>query len=243
MRGCVVSVGDAPPSGLNPARIRPVSDVLSPDYRVSPDLIALAQWLAEETMCALGEALACVSFIGLQDIGEKQQAAIRLAEPGSDPAAKLTTKQRAVVDFLRTRAPEAVSAAEIARETKVGPAVIRKLLANGVLTKVRHSMARSDDYEREVAPDLPPPLTGDQQAAFDAAQKALEARRHETFLLHGVTSSGKTEVYLRLIARALEEGGSAIMLVPEISLTPQTVDRFRRRFGATVGVYHSRLTA
>ncbi|MCX7718133.1 MAG: primosomal protein N' [Candidatus Sumerlaeaceae bacterium] len=243
MRGFVVSLTDAPPKGLDHLRIRALTAVISPGYRVSPELLALAQWLAEETMCSLGEALACVSFIGLQDVGEKQQAAVRLAEPEPSPMPKLTAKQKSVADFLRSRSNEPLPPAEITRETGAGPSVIRKLLANGILEPVRRPQARRDDYEREVEPDTAPPLNPDQQAAYEAAVAALKAGRHETFLLHGITSSGKTEVYLRLIGTALEGGGSAIMLVPEISLTPQTVDRFRRRFGDMVGVYHSRLTA
>jgi primosomal protein N' (replication factor Y) (superfamily II helicase) len=89
---------------------------------------------------------------------------------------------------------------------------------------------------------LPPELTADQQAALAPLIAALGERRAEHRLLHGVTGSGKTEIYLRAAATALEQGRGAIVLVPEIALTPQIVGRFIERFGDTVAVLHSRLT-
>ncbi|HYM55045.1 MAG TPA: primosomal protein N' [Solirubrobacteraceae bacterium] len=88
----------------------------------------------------------------------------------------------------------------------------------------------------------PPELTPDQQAALEPLIAALRERRGEQRLLHGVTGSGKTEIYLRAAASALEQGRGAIVLVPEIALTPQIVGRFIERFGDTVAVLHSRLT-
>jgi primosomal protein N' (replication factor Y) len=87
-----------------------------------------------------------------------------------------------------------------------------------------------------------PVLTPDQQAAFEAVCAALASGAGGRFLLHGVTGSGKTEVYLRCIEEALLGGKSALVLIPEIALIPQTTSRFRRRFGDTVAVLHSRLT-
>ncbi|MCW3056600.1 MAG: primosomal protein, partial [Solirubrobacterales bacterium] len=88
----------------------------------------------------------------------------------------------------------------------------------------------------------PPELSADQRAALAPLVAALAERRGERRLLHGVTGSGKTEVYLRAAAAALEQGRGAIVLVPEIALTPQIVGRFIERFGETVAVLHSRLT-
>ncbi len=87
-----------------------------------------------------------------------------------------------------------------------------------------------------------PALTPDQAAAFEPIRAALDSGASARFLLHGVTGSGKTEVYLRCIEEALDRGKSALVLVPEIALIPQTTSRFRRRFGESVAVLHSRLT-
>ena len=88
----------------------------------------------------------------------------------------------------------------------------------------------------------PPPLSEDQQAALAPLLEALGGRGARQMLLNGVTGSGKTEIYLRAAAAALEQGRGAIVLVPEIALTPQIVARFMERFGETVAVLHSRLT-
>lgn len=87
-----------------------------------------------------------------------------------------------------------------------------------------------------------PTLTGEQETAFRAVSDAIATGGYARYLLHGVTGSGKTEVYLRCIEEALRGGKSALVLVPEIALIPQSVSRFRRRFGASVAVLHSRLT-
>ncbi len=85
-------------------------------------------------------------------------------------------------------------------------------------------------------------LTAPQQRALTECEIALKARRSEVFLVHGVTGSGKTELYLRAITSALQAGRGAICLVPEIALTPQILERFRQRFGDAISVWHSRLT-
>ncbi len=97
-------------------------------------------------------------------------------------------------------------------------------------------------YRIASAPVAPPPLTAAQEAALDPILAALRERRAQSFLLHGVTGSGKTEVYLRAVSEALARNRSAIVLVPEIAMTPQALGRFTARFGETVAVLHSGLT-
>ncbi|NQT89738.1 MAG: primosomal protein N' [Candidatus Omnitrophica bacterium] len=99
-----------------------------------------------------------------------------------------------------------------------------------------------EDYSSiEPSSNLVP--TTQQKKALTVISKSIEESKHEVFLLHGVTGSGKTEVYLQAIGEVLEKGRSCIVLVPEISLTPQAVDRFKGRFQERVAVFHSRLTA
>ena len=89
----------------------------------------------------------------------------------------------------------------------------------------------------------PPPLTADQAAALAAIETQLSSPTPEPLLLHGVTGSGKTEIYLRAAASTLQRGRGVIVLVPEIGLTPQIVSRFADRFGDTIAVLHSKLSA
>ncbi|WP_238613376.1 replication restart helicase PriA [Candidatus Oscillochloris fontis] len=111
------------------------------------------------------------------------------------------------------------------------------------LLKIEQREVRRDPLAGDgVAPDVPPPLTPPQQRAYTALVTALEAHQEaQTFLLHGVTGSGKTEVYLRVIARALRLGRQALVLVPEIALTTQLVRRFAARFPGKIAVLHSGL--
>jgi primosomal protein N' (replication factor Y) len=101
---------------------------------------------------------------------------------------------------------------------------------------------RKFDEDRSYAGTAHLEFTDEQKRAYAAMARTLDEKTHECFLLHGVTSSGKTEIYLQLIDRALSAGRSSIVLVPEISLTPQTIERFKSRFSDKVAVVHSRLT-
>jgi primosomal protein N' (replication factor Y) len=119
---------------------------------------------------------------------------------------------------------------------------VKSLAAKGFL-QLQEVEALRDPYAgRAFTPTAPLPLTPEQQAAYTAIDAAVTDGRHDVFLLHGVTGSGKTEVYLQSIQRCLDLGREAIVLVPEISLTPQMVERFKGRFGDRVAVLHSRLS-
>ncbi len=122
-------------------------------------------------------------------------------------------------------------------------AVVRGLVAKG-LVELEEVEANPDPFFRSaVARDDPPTPTEEQRFAIDTICKAVEERASDAFLLHGVTGSGKTEVYLRAIDQVRRGGRGAMLLVPEIALTPQLVGRFRARFGDEIAVLHSGLTA
>jgi primosomal protein N' (replication factor Y) len=136
--------------------------------------------------------------------------------------------------------------AEVARLTetwKNARAAVATLVTAGVV-RIEERAAKGDAFFAEPVPHEPPPeLTDAQRAATTSIESALARDTPSTFLLHGVTGSGKTEVYLSAIAAARENGRGAIVLVPEIALTPQLVARYRGRFGDEVAVLHSGLTA
>ncbi len=150
-------------------------------------------------------------------------------------------KQRDVLAYLAEH-PDPVALSELAAAAGASPAVVRALAERGCV-EIRQETEDRDPYQgREFAPSSPLALTPAQQSALAPIAESLEQRAFRMFLLHGVTGSGKTEIYLQAIQKCLEQGREAIVLVPEIALTPQMVERFKSRFGARVAVLHSRLS-
>lgn len=217
--GTVVSL----PEGSEVSGIRPIAAVL-PGEPLSAEALAMAAFVADRAMAPLGQALTLVGPPApVASRGETWAlkadvaAAIRHAEEISRRA----PKQAAVLRSL-------AAGARRPHELEAGEGVLRSLERDGWIERRRRAAPPA-------AGDAPPQLTPDQDAA----------RRHlmgpgET-VLFGVTGSGKTEVYLAAIADRLEAGEGAIVLAPEIALTPQLIERFERRFGDTVATLHSRL--
>jgi len=145
-------------------------------------------------------------------------------------------RQAALLRRIAARGPEPT--AELGREG--GSGALRALADRGLIAVETHRAPRNV-LGPPVEPDAPLPLTGEQARALEPIVGAIERRDPRTFLLHGVTGSGKTEVYLRAVAAALAAGRQALVLVPEISLTHQIVARLRARFGDGMAVLHSGL--
>ncbi|MBP9808726.1 primosomal protein N' [bacterium] len=173
-----------------------------------------------------------------------------------------TVKQKSVIAaiFALEAEGKAISISLLAEEAKVSRATVDKLIGAGLI------VAHSEEVQRDSLASLPQafidraakdnslPLTAEQSYVFDLLRSDLAERLQlrpeaalaqsvEPWLLHGVTGSGKTEVYLRLITEALRQGRSALFLVPEISLTPQLSGRLKSRFGSLVAVWHSAISA
>jgi primosomal protein N' (replication factor Y) len=155
-------------------------------------------------------------------------------------AAKLTLKQASLLDYLKTQ-PHPVAWAE-ARAKGHGKAVADALGKKGLIRFETREVRREpvSFNKKGTAPSQPLKLTDDQRKAFEAINGAGE--KGGVFLLHGVTGSGKTEVYLQALAETVKKGKKGIVLVPEIALTPQTIERFAARFPERVAVMHSRLS-
>ncbi len=167
-------------------------------------------------------------------IGDATVRMVRLTDAVAD--AKLTSKQRAVVDLLNEAG--AASVKEVCYFTGVTQAVITGLVKKGLLDTFENVVYRtpnvSGTVEREAIR-----LTDEQQSAFDTFSAKLHNGEGGAGLLYGVTGSGKTQVFLRLVDESVSMGKGAIVMVPEISLTPQTLARFHRRYGDKVAVFHS----
>lgn len=154
---------------------------------------------------------------------------------------KLSTKQVHVCNVVESLR-EPCSIADVAGLAEVGEAVVKTLASKGVLTIQALEVSRDPYAGRTFAKSVNLQLTEEQEHAYRYIQQSLDNRASYVYLLHGITGSGKTEIYLQAIAHCLRQERQAIVLVPEISLTPQMVERFKSRFGDQVAVLHSRLS-
>lgn len=150
-------------------------------------------------------------------------------------------KQKEVLRYLAEH-PFPVKLTELLNELGISASTVKSLADKGWLTIKEVEIFRDPYASRKFNKSQPLPLMPEQQQVFGRISDAVNQREHRVFLLHGVTGSGKTEVYLQSIQTCLDQGREAIVLVPEISLTPQMVERFKGRFGDLVAVLHSRLS-
>ncbi|GIO97808.1 primosomal protein N' [Paenibacillus lautus] len=152
-------------------------------------------------------------------------------------------RQKEVLQYiLEMEAFLPISQKDLLQALGVTAGTVKALADKGLITLEDIEVFRDPYRGRHFTPSTPLALTPEQQAVYRSIVHKLDERKHGVFLLHGVTGSGKTEIYLQTIQRCLEQERQAIVLVPEISLTPQMVERFKARFGDRVAVMHSRLS-
>jgi len=161
---------------------------------------------------------------------------LAVAEPGRQPG----NKAAEVLDVIREAGD--ISAAEVRRRFGTCSPQLKRLEELGLIRPEEREIYRNPFGDEMIEPDVPKQLNDQQRSARDRIAAALDSGAFAPFLLHGVTGSGKTEVYLQAIAHALGQGKNALVLVPEISLTPQLVRRFRARFTCGIAVLHSALS-
>ncbi|UGS35802.1 replication restart helicase PriA [Capillimicrobium parvum] len=218
-----VVTGLADRSEVAEDRLMPARRVLP--HSVPPELVELAEWMAVEYCSTFARALGLM----LPPSGTREKTAL-WAERNSAGAAegvRLTDRQRELLASLpRLAGPDL--------------AALRRLERRGLVRLALRAQRRAPEHAQVGARRPQPALTAAQAAALRDIEAAAPGER---LLLHGVTGSGKTEVYLRAVGACLERGEGAIVLVPEIALTPQIVSRFAERFGDTVAVLHSALGA
>jgi primosomal protein N' (replication factor Y) (superfamily II helicase) len=269
--GCVTGLAEESAH----ATLKPIIKVLGAQTLVTPKILKLARWIGEYYCCAPETALKSVLPVAVrhEQANWRQRLYVRmLSIPGEAP--KLPKRQQEVWRILEER--RELPLQELLALAKTTVATVRRLEDRGLLT-IAAEVSERDPYACEqILPSQPLPLNPAQAAALAAIRAAMDAPpasasrsskfevqgsmfppshpsspvapSSSTFLLYGVTGSGKTEVYLQAIAHTLEQGKGAIVLVPEISLTPQTVERFKARFSSgplqtLVAVLHSHLSA
>jgi len=228
--------------------LKPILEVLSKSAFLPTVLIELAQWMAQYYCAPLTVALLSVlpKAVRRADAAFKQRLWVEpLAATLPEEAALALKKARAQMtawEHLQKNGP-----GWLADLTEIcGAAVWRGLAERNLISIEARTQERDPFLHSPVAESTPHVLNAEQEAALKAISEEIAAEKPRVVLLHGVTGSGKTEVYLQAIARVLAQGKSALVLVPEIALTPQTVEHFRARFiGKKVGVavLHSHLSS
>ena len=224
-------------------RLKPIEEVLDPAPLLSEQMLELTGWIATRYLCGWGQVLESVIPAGVKRrAGTRMVLGFLLAANIEEQLrdVRLPPGQQAVVDVLRT-ATAPMPAPEICERAGCGPGPINGLRKKNLLEVIRiRSELKGDALDAAgEEPDLK--VNVQQQSCLNAIHQAIEAQEYRTILLHGATGSGKTEVYIQAIREVVRYGRQAIVLVPEISLTPQTIRRFRSRF-QSVAVLHSHMS-
>ena len=242
--GCVVGF----PSSSSYPKLKLVESVYIKRPRIPESLVKLGEWMAEYYCCS-------------------REQAVRALLPGPVRSGRISKKNimyaylpdpKKAGDFLFNECERSPGKAKVIKALLQKPdlplfllkkitgssdAVINSLVKKNILIKEKRTVTRDPFSDSDVLTEEKPELTEEQSSVVVEIKKMLNGvTKHFCALLYGVTGSGKTEVYLRSIEQILKKGKEAIVLVPEISLTPQTTERFRARFGDSVSVLHSGLS-
>ncbi|MHC4954004.1 MAG: replication restart helicase PriA [Planctomycetota bacterium] len=236
--GYLVALEETP--GLqDPEKVKPIAEVVDPEPIVPDDLLDLARWISRYYCCSLGESLQAMLPGGVRR-GAPQVSVVVRTGTGELPARakKAAAILNALDGFSEPPPMKALLAAAGA-----GRGALKTLERAGLVRVEKRECedGRLTPPERGAGNEAPLKLEPPQATALEAMRADVEGPRFGVHLLHGVTGSGKTEVYLRAIAETVARGHQAIVLVPEIALTPQTVRRFQARF-ERVEVIHSMQT-
>jgi primosomal protein N' (replication factor Y) len=205
---------------------------------LSDEMIKLALWLKERCFCTTYDCLKQMLPRGYGKIKSKGERMVRLLLEEEELTGKLTKKQRDVCDLLLDVGTAGVS--EVCEFCSVGISVLKNLEKNGVVEFYQKEVFRNPYEINAPAKKEPINLSALQNKAYETYSSMLQ--KGGTGLLYGVTGSGKTQVYLKLIDDALVLNKGVILMVPEIALTPQTLEIFHKRYGNQVAVFHSGLS-
>ncbi len=249
--GIVYRVHDIPPDLKN---VKPLIDVCDPIPVVNESQLKFWLWISEYYLCSEGEVMkaAIPSEISLNNFKPRLETFIRLSKRFTEEELNLfldklkkAPKQQIILSaYIRLSAyPEGteilpVSKSILLSESGSSAAVLDVLIDKGILTAASQPVSRIPDIGNYKEPIKQ--LSEAQSVAFRSIKSQLQEK--DIVLLHGVTSSGKTEIYIHLIEEQLKKGKQVLYLLPEIALTTQIILRLKRHFGAVTGVYHSRFS-
>ena len=236
-----------------------IKDIAKLEEQLTNEQIELAKWMANRYFCNISDCIQLMLTPGTKSknkekrIQDKIIYSVFIGKKIEDIEFDIaigkikSEKQKKIINFVKEN--EGATISEIEMFTDCSRAIVNTLIKKGYLEVIEEKIERNplkdknveQIKEREKSQKLI--LTNEQESAYKKIEKKIEECQYKTFLLHGVTGSGKTEIYLQLINKVIEKQKAAILLVPEISLTPQMLDRFIARFGKEIiAVLHSKLS-
>ncbi len=226
-----------------------VKEIACLEEKLSEEKIKLARWMARKYFCNVSECIKLMLTPGTKskDIEKRLQdkkinfVYMGVSENDIDINSLRGEKQKKAIEFIMKNQgltiPEIMNFSGVSRET------INSLVKKGYIEIKQEKVDRNPLLLKKSNESKKLKLTEEQELALEKVENSIEEKKFKEFLLYGVTGSGKTEVYMQLIEKVIKNGKSAILLVPEISLTPQMLDRFIGRFGKDkIAVLHSKLS-
>ena len=239
--------------GLKETSAFEVKDIAKLEENLTDKQIALAKWMAKRYFCNVSDCIKLMLTPGTRNknkekrIQDKTINCVYLKKDREEIEFEIQTekikseKQKRVLNFIKDN--EGATVPEIEMFTDCARGIVNTLVKNGYLEIVEKKVERNPLLGRNCEKTYKLHLTEEQEMAYKSVEEAIDNKQYQQFLLYGVTGSGKTEVYLQLIEKVLNIGKNAIVLVPEISLTPQMLDRFISRFGKEeIAILHSKLS-
>ena len=239
--------------GLKETSAFEVKDIAKLEENLSNKQIALAKWMAKRYFCNVSDCIKLMLTPGTRNknkekrIQDKTINCVYLKKDREEIEFEIeigklkSEKQKKVLSFIKDN--EGATVPEIEMFTDCARGIVNTLIKNGYLEIVEKKVERNPLLGRDCERTDKLKLTEEQEIAYKSVEETINKGEYKQFLLYGVTGSGKTEVYLQLIEKVLEIGKNAIVLVPEISLTPQMLDRFISRFGKEeIAILHSKLS-
>jgi primosomal protein N' (replication factor Y) len=229
-------------------KVLPIGKILSENAMITPELFELALWISKYYCAPLQTVLQIMVPSSVRkDTKHKEQLFVMRAKTReilAEHCKKIRDSHPAQADVLDAMlmVTKGMLLTELMEEADVSRSPIDTLAKQGFLQVDIVRIDRSPLIAEEYFITKPKKLNSQQQEAFDSINKTIEEEKFQTFLLHGITGSGKTEIYLQAIEKALAKGKGTLMLVPEISLTAQTIERFRSRFEGHIAILHHRLS-
>ena len=228
-----------------------IKDIAKIEDNLTDFQIKLAKWMAKHYFCNVSD---CIKLMLTPGTGRKENKVqdktinvVYLKKEIEEIEFEIETKkiksekQIRILKFVKDN--EGCTIPELETFTDTSRAIINTLIKNEYLELVEKTVERNPLENKKIELTKNLKLTEEQQKAYDEVEKTINDSKFKEFLLYGVTGSGKTEIYLQLIKKVIEKGKTAIVLVPEISLTPQMLDRFISRFGKEeIAVLHSKLS-